>query len=128
MPSNPYAWGIEDKIAGHLKRYTKESLIEVAEKNNLKIITIGGLTWPLSNLLLPISNLILKNNNIRFKNKSLFKRTAESGNLHIKFKTKFPFWWNLFCNTLTLFPFHLLQMFGYNKSTSLVLYCEMTRK
>lgn len=127
VPANPNAWGIEDDIAGHLRRYDTNSILRLAEELQLKITFLHGLTWPISNILLPISNLlVLKKERIKLKY-SKTKRTIESGFREIKFKTVFPQICSVILNKFVLSPFYFLQLWGKNLKSCLVIYFEMKK-
>ena len=130
VPANMRAWGVEDEIAGHVKRYSRQCFHEIAANHKMEIVNLSGLTWPLSNLLLPVSNYLVRNAESGMNQKTMEEKTIASGYRNVKFKTNFPIWSRLFINKITLFPWSILQSIG-NKlqlKSSLVLYCEMIQK
>jgi len=62
VPSCMKYWGIEDETVGHYRRFEFDDFEEIAEKHNLKIEEISGLTYPLSNLLFILSNYLIRKN------------------------------------------------------------------
>ncbi len=128
VPSSMRHWGIEDEIAGHFKRYEFEDFNTIAEKHNLQILNVAGLTYPISNWLLGLSNYVVKKNEGHKKNISMQEQTVESGNRKVKYKTDFPAYFGLIFNSLTLLPFHVLQKINKKNSNSLVMYCEFGKK
>jgi phospholipid N-methyltransferase len=122
VPANPKCWGLEDEIAGHFRRYSKEKLADVVSQSNLDIELISGLTYPLSNILLPISNLLVKraeNSNLEL---TMEQRTLLSGHRDVMFKTVFPGYFSLVLNRYMLYPFYVAQIIFRNNSNSLVLF------
>jgi SAM-dependent methyltransferase len=125
VPAGPQFWGIEDEIAGHLRRYTPVALRQAAADAGLVVRHLAGLTWPLSNLLLPLSNFLVRRAEQHKTALSLGDRTVESGARDVPFKTRFPNFLGLVLNEYMLLPFHVLQMLGRNSPSAMVLYCEM---
>jgi hypothetical protein len=126
VPADMNAWGIEDEIAGHIKRYQRACFREIAAKSNLSIRDIAGLTWPLSNLILPISNFLVARAESHLLGKSMHERTVASGHRAVPFKTTFPWWHSVLFNRVTLFPWYILQLLGRHSERALILYCEMS--
>jgi len=124
VPSSPAHWGIEDDIAGHCRRYTRESMLELAGKNGWTIRHIAGLTYPISNILLPVSNFLVRRAEETKLAMSNIEKTKASGIRDVRFKTTFPNVLALFLNEYILLPLHWLQkIFSYSRR-SLVLYFE----
>ncbi len=124
VPGSPAAWGIEDDIAGHLRRYTRPALGELAARTGWRLQHACGLTYPVSNLLLPISNWLVARNE---KNKlalSVLDRTKQSGRREVRFKTHFPMLLNGLLNDITMRPLHWLQKRAGAAESALVLYFE----
>lgn len=84
VPSNKLAWGIEDEIAGHVKRYTFHEIDSLARVNDLKVEFKCGLNFPISNWLLSLSNAIVRKNEGHLKGKSDFEKTVYTGNRNEK--------------------------------------------
>jgi SAM-dependent methyltransferase len=126
VPGDPRSWGVEDQVAGHVRRYDRKSLQMLADSHRMQILDLRGLTWPLSNMLLPVSNFLVRRAEIALLDHSLHHRTIASGYRDIKFKTTFPLWSKIFLNSWTLAPFHAMQLAGARSSRCLVLYCEMS--
>jgi len=123
VPSSMKYWGIEDVMAGHIKRYEFEDFNDFFELNNTHIT---GLTYPVSNILFSLSNFLVKKNESSKLDLSQKERTVYTGNRNVPFKTNFPAVFKLILNEFVLYPFHLLQLiFGKNKN-SMVIYCELT--
>jgi 2-polyprenyl-3-methyl-5-hydroxy-6-metoxy-1,4-benzoquinol methylase len=127
VPSSPRHWGIEDEIAGHFRRYSREMLFEVVGSTKLKIDFVYGLTFPLSNILLPISNFLVKRSEISKAQLSRAERTLLSGHREVKYKVIFPKYFKLLLNELTLFPFIVLQKVYRGHPDSLVLVLGATK-
>ena len=122
VPSSMKYWGIEDEMAGHIKRYEFECFNDFYELKKQHII---GLTYPVSNILFGLSNFLVKKNESSKLNLSQKERTVYTGNRNVPFKTTFPSIFKFVLNEIVLYPFHLLQiLFGRNKN-SMVIYCEL---
>lgn len=124
VPSSMKHWGIEDEIAGHHRRYSRSSLINLTESNNFKITHLAGLTFPISNFLLPLSNFLVKRGEHSNLKLTPLNRTKLSGKRHLMFKTHFPFIFGFLFNKLMLYPIYLLQNLFVNSENALVLYFE----
>lgn len=124
VPGSPSHWGIEDEIAGHVERYTFESLASELKACGIETTYRAGLTYPLSNLLLPLSNYLVQRSESHKRRLSLKKRTSLSGNRNVLFKTHFPKVVSLLLNKTTLKPFDWLQKKFRNSRSSLVIYHE----
>jgi SAM-dependent methyltransferase len=125
VPGSPRHWGVEDEIAGHLRRYTPASLATTVRSRGWQVVHLTGLAFPLSNLLLGVSNALVGRNERDLERLSLQERTERSGDRSVPWKTSFPAWTGLLVNDLTMLPFHWLQKrFGSARGRALVLYCE----
>jgi 2-polyprenyl-3-methyl-5-hydroxy-6-metoxy-1,4-benzoquinol methylase len=125
VPASPRHWGIEDDIAGHQKRYTRQDFTEIAAEHQLRVVHVAGLTYPLSNLLLGLSNRLVRRAESGKLTMDAHARTVASGSRHVWGKTEFPDVARYFVNEVTLFPLHLLQYLTRNNQNALVLYAEM---
>jgi SAM-dependent methyltransferase len=125
VPAGPRFWGIEDEIAGHLRRYTAAALRQAAADAGLVVHHLAGLTWPLSNWLLPLSNVLVRRSEQHKTALSLRDRTVESGARDVPFKTRFPAFLGLVLNEWVMLPFHALQLVGRSSPSAMVVYCEM---
>lgn len=126
VPASPHHWGIEDDIAGHMRRYTRASIQHLITQSGWRLVHMSGLTFPLSNVLLPLSNYLVERSE---KNKlalSKKERTKLSGRRKVAFKTHFPAYTAVLLNRITLWPFHQLQKIFRSSSSALVLYFEAT--
>jgi len=128
VPSNMDAWGIEDEIAGHVKRYTFKDIEKLAKENDLKLDFRCGLNYPLSNWLLSLSNKIVSKNESHLKEKSELEKTVYTGNRNVKYKTVFPSYLNIALNEIVMLPFYWLQKINSNNEKSLVMYFELSKK
>jgi SAM-dependent methyltransferase len=126
VPASPRHWGIEDEIAGHVRRYTREALRERLFELGFQIEHLAGLTFPLSNALLPLSNVLVRRAEAHKRLLSEEERTRESGIRQVPFKTTFPRVVGLILNEHVLYPFHLLQKATSQSERALVLYSEAT--
>ena len=125
VPASPRHWGIEDDIAGHQKRYTRDDINEIAREHQLRVVHVAGLTYPVSNLLLGLSNRLARRAESWKLAMGARERTLISGNRHVWGKTEFPDATRYFVNEVTLFPLHLLQYLTRGSRHALVLYAEM---
>ena len=128
VPSSMIHWGIEDEIAGHIKRYEFEDFKKLSKKYDLSINNLAGLTYPISNIVFGISNKLIKSNEISKLKLSQKEKTIYTGNRNVKYKTTFPKVFNLILNPVMLYPFHILQKIFKNNKNNLVIYSELTLK
>lgn len=126
VPASPLHWGIEDEIAGHLRRYTRGGIEQLISSNGWKLQHMAGLNFPLSNVLLPLSNVLVSRRERSRLSLSFDERTRKSGMREVKYKTYLPPIARLFLNRYTLFPFHCLQKAFSKSERSLVLAFEAT--
>jgi SAM-dependent methyltransferase len=124
VPGSERHWGIEDEVAGHRRRYTRESLRRAVESAGCRVERLVGLTWPLSNVLLPISNRLVRRAEAQRLTLNLQRRTIASGHRNVPWKTRFPPVARLVLNEWALRPFHLAQLAGSQRESALILYCE----
>lgn len=124
VPASPAHWGIEDNIAGHYRRYTRDRLHALAQNNGWQILHIIGLTYPLSNILLPISNFLVWRAEKEKITMSNLEKTKASGVRDVFLKTSFPNVFSLVLNDVALLPFFWLQKLFSCSRNSLVLYFE----
>jgi SAM-dependent methyltransferase len=125
VPANPRAWGIEDDVAGHLRRYTADGLDRRVREFGWEQVHVTGLTYPLSNLLLPLSNMLVKRAEGHKRSEDMAARTQQSGTRDVPLKTQFPALAAVILNDWALYPFHLLQKANRRNRRSLVLYAEV---
>jgi len=124
VPGSPRDWGIEDDIAGHCRRYTREEVRRLADAHGWRLQHVAGLTFPVSNLLLPVSNYLVNRSERSKLALSAHDRTVQSGRRSVKFKTHFPPVLGLLLNRVTMFPLHLVQKLFSRAERALVLYFE----
>ena len=124
VPANMKFWGIEDEIAGHFRRYSRDSIRKLFAESNFQVQKIFGLTFPLSNILLPLSNYLVKRSEKDKLEIDLKARTVASGHRDVIFKTRFPNIFGIFLNRYFLSPFYLMQIIFEKNQNSLVLYIE----
>jgi SAM-dependent methyltransferase len=124
VPASPAHWGIEDDVAGHCRRYTKDSLQKLVTGTGWELLHIAGLTFPLSNILLPVSNFLVNRSERQKLSMSTLERTKQSGRRSVRYKTHFPLLLGLLLNEYTLFPLYLLQKMFTNSQHALVLFFE----
>ncbi len=123
VPASPRHWGIEDDIAGHYRRYNKDSLLSLLRATGWKICHVAGLTYPVSNLLLPLSNYLVRRHEASKLALTLLERTKHSGRRNVPFKTHFPSILTLLLNERTLLPLHWIQK-CLNSDRALTIYFE----
>ena len=128
VPGSMKYWGIEDEIAGHVKRYEFANVHPLADKNGLKVAHMAGLTYPLSNFLFRLSNYLVKKEESDKLMLSQKEKTIYTGNRNVQFKTTFPKILNLVLNPYVMYPFYLLQKFNLKNTNSMVLYFELINK
>jgi hypothetical protein len=127
VPGGMRYWGVEDDVAGHLRRYSFADLRELARKAELRVLDLAGLTFPLSNWLLPLSNFLVRRAEADRLGLDAAERTRLSGARDVPLKTAFPPVWRGVVNGATLWPFDLAQRLFRNSERSLIRYCEMAR-
>ncbi len=125
VPSSPAHWGIEDDIAGHYRRYTRESFQSLTTLCNWKLLHSASRTFPISNILLPVSNFLVNRHERTKLALSHLDRTKLSGRRQVKFKTYFPSIFGILINKYTLYPMYLLQKLFIKSERALVLYVEL---
>lgn len=128
VPASPAHWGIEDDIAGHCRRYTRDHLHKLAHSTRWEIRHLAGLTFPVSNMLLPVSNFLVRRAERSKITMSNLEKTKASGIRNVPFKTHFPNILSLLLNRHTLLPLHWLQKAFAFSNSSLVLYFEASRQ
>jgi hypothetical protein len=126
VPGSPEHWGIEDEIAGHCRRYTRDALRALASATGWRLAHIKGLTYPISNLLFPLSNFLVNRRERHKLSLSAEERTKHSGRRNVRFKTHFPSAFGLLLNRFTMLPLHLLQKACGDNERALILYFEAT--
>lgn len=127
VPASPEHWGIEDDIAGHMRRYTRASLNALATATGWKVSHIHGLTYPISNILLPISNFLVRRRESQKLILSPTERTRQSGHRKVPFKTHFASVLGLVLNPVMMYPWHILQKLLGGNENALILYFEAKR-
>jgi SAM-dependent methyltransferase len=127
VPGSPAHWGIEDEIAGHFRRYSRETATSAFAQQGMSMAHIAGLTYPVSNILYPLSNYLVKRSESRKLSLSMIERTKLSGIRDVPMKTTFPSMLGLLLNEKALLPLHLLQKFFSRSRKAMVLYCEAKR-
>jgi SAM-dependent methyltransferase len=127
VPASPSHWGIEDEIAGHLRRYSRDLLTRRLRDHGWCVDHLVGLTYPLANLLLPISNRLVARSERDCLRLPLAQRTLLSGDRHVPGKTEFPRAAGLVLNPVVLYPWYLLQKALRNADGALILYAEASQ-
>jgi len=77
VPQNPNLWSVEDDWVGHIRRYEKEELINLLEKNGFRIDKINSIGFPLVRAYFYFFNKLVLKKKI---NKS--KKTKENKFIH----------------------------------------------
>ncbi|QAY87757.1 class I SAM-dependent methyltransferase [Pseudomonas arsenicoxydans] len=124
VPGSLKHWGIEDEIAGHYRRYTKEAVSRTLADEGLSVVHTAGLTFPVSNILYPLSNYLVRRSEAKKLSLSMVERTKQSGIRNVGMKTTFPKVLGLLLNQRVLYPLHILQKIFSGSSSAMVLYCE----
>ena len=123
-PLSPAHWGIEDDIAGHIRRYTRDRLKWLLSTHQLHIVKIVGLTYPVSNILLPFSNALVRYHESAKLTVDKYQLTLESGHRDVPLKTHVPLIFRLIINEYTLWPFYIIQNWCRNHQNALIGYAE----
>jgi SAM-dependent methyltransferase len=126
VPAGPRYWGIEDDVAGHQRRYTRDGLRRRLEQLGWRLEHAAGLTFPVSNLILPVSNLLVKRAEGDRVKLSEYDRTVLSGDRDVAGKTTFPSAAGVVLNPTVMRPLHALQKRFSKTDRALVLYAEAT--
>jgi len=100
VPASPAHWGIEDGIAGHYRRYTKNNIENLLGTAEWTLRHIAGLTFPISNFLLPVSNYLVNKNESSKLILLALEDTKQSGRRNVQFKTHFPSVFRLVLNKI----------------------------
>lgn len=124
VPGSPAHWGIEDEIAGHHRRYTRDSLARRLDEESWDVVHLSGLTFPLSNLLLGVSNALVRRAEGHRRSLSMHDRTLASGDRSVFLKTRIPGLFGVVLNEWALLPWHLAQKRSCRHPSCLVLYAE----
>lgn len=124
VPASMRAWGIEDEIAGHHRRYSFCRFEEMLPRLGWRLNHIAGLTFPLSNVLLPISNWLVARSESEKRRLDMAARTRASGRRKVYFKTVFPRFAGIVLNEAVMYPLHLLQKAFLHSRRALVIYVE----
>jgi SAM-dependent methyltransferase len=127
VPASPDHWGIEDDIAGHYRRYTRERLRALAAEGGWTVDQLVGLTYPLSNVLLGVSNRLVARSESSKRALTMQERTELSGSRDVQMKTRFPSIAGLVLNPRMLRPLYALQRRYADHPSAMVLYCELRR-
>ncbi len=125
VPASMKHWGIEDEIAGHIKRYERGDLIELSKMFNLRINKLTGLNFPISNWLFHISNYLVKKSESSKLSLSQKEKTVYTGNRNVSYKTTFPIFFGIILNEIVMYPFHIIQKIFSTNKNCLILYCEL---
>lgn len=125
VPASMNYWGVEDEIAGHFRRYDRESIKALAIKTGWTCNHLAGLTYPVSNLLLPISNWLVHKSEQKKLALEKAEQTMLSGSRNVRFKTNFPPILGLVLNKVTLLPLHWVQKYYQHSNRCMILYAEL---
>jgi len=123
-PLSPAHWGIEDDIAGHIRRYTRDRLKWLLTNSQLHIVKVVGLTYPVSNILLPFSNMLVRRHESAKLTVDKYQLTLESGHRDVPLKTHVPLIFRLIMNEYTLWPLYVIQNWCRNHQSALIGYAE----
>jgi len=127
-PMSPAHWGVEDDIAGHMRRYTRDRLNWLLTTHQLHVVKIVGLTYPISNLLLPLSNALVRRHESAKLAVDKYQRTLESGHRDVPLKTHVPLIFRLIMNEYALWPLYVIQNWCHNHQGAMVGYAEAIKK
>jgi SAM-dependent methyltransferase len=124
VPASPRHWGVEDELAGHLRRYTAEGLGRRLRELGFGVEHLAGLTFPLSNLLFPLSNWLVRRAEGAKHALPTDQRTHLSGHREVPLKTVYPAAARVLLNPVAMYPFHVLQKTARRSPRALVVYAE----
>jgi len=124
VPGSKRHWGIEDLVAGHFRRYSRRELNSLLLSANLRVRSIFGVTYPISNALFGLSNFLVRRGESQKLAENMKMRTESSGRRDVAWKTSYPTWSKLFLNPVTLSPFFLFQHWFRHHDDCLVLFLE----
>ena len=124
VPAGEQYWGVEDEIAGHFRRYTRDLLRTRLESSGFEVRHMAGLTFPVSNLLFPLSELLVQRAEKKKMAMTMQQRTIASGIRTVPYKTTFPWFLGLVLNELVMYPFYRLQNLTRESARAMVLYTE----
>lgn len=108
VPAHKRKWDINDKWAGHFRRYERDELRLKLEKAGFKIIKLYSYGFPIANIAKPIRNYLIKKESLIENNKEM--NTKKSG-IDRGSQKKFSFMINKF----TMAPFLFLQKLFFDK-------------
>ena len=106
VPARKKKWDINDKIAGHYRRYEKEDLKLKIEKCKFKIINIYSYGYPIANIAKPIRNYIINRKKIEGNKEFNTKRSGINRNNQKIFSPVI--------NKYTIKPFLIIQKLFLN--------------
>ncbi|GAC1613345.1 MAG: class I SAM-dependent methyltransferase [Candidatus Dormibacteraceae bacterium] len=121
VPGIPAAWGVEDEIAGHFRRYDKSALAAVYRAAGLEVESIHSVGVPVANLLLLLGNAAIRRSREAALQRSREDGTKQSGIWAIPYKTVFPAPFKLILNRFALAPFIYGQRLFYGTDWGLSL-------
>lgn len=122
VPARVDKWGIEDDTVGHIRRYSRNEIIEKFREVNLHCECVWSLGVPLVNILLHLSNLMIQTaGGQEQKNQPALLQTKGSGIRQIPYKTVFPSSFRFIFNKFTLYPFIMLQRLFVNTDFGLII-------
>ncbi|MEM9023040.1 MAG: class I SAM-dependent methyltransferase [Bacteroidota bacterium] len=127
VPASMKYWGIEDEIAGHMKRYEFEDFQQLESRHDLQLRHVSGLTFPLSNVFFGLSNRLVRKGESDKLEMSQKEKTVYTGNRDVAYKTTFPTFLNIILNPVVMYPFHVLQMLFHRNRNSMVIYAELAK-
>jgi len=116
VPGKKDKWFIEDRIAGHYRRYDKEDLEKLMWSAGLKNVEVWSVASYIYNIIsLPYINRLWAKDS-RYSRLSLTQeeRTKQSGISEIKMKTVYPWFFKYLLNRKTLWPLFMAQRLFYN--------------
>lgn len=103
VPARMKYWAIDDKLAGHIKRYEKDELLRLFEKTQFKNIVIISYGYPFINLLRLARIFLAKWQYQKRKDWSQQELTRTSGIIN-----KMPSFFSWFVNKRIFFSFNLI--------------------
>lgn len=107
-PAHKRDWDINDKWAGHYRRYEKNELQSKLERTGFKVIKLYNYGFPIANIANPIRNYLIKKEDLSEKNRKI---STEKSGIDRNNQKKFSFMINKF----TMAPFLFLQKLFFNK-------------
>jgi SAM-dependent methyltransferase len=122
VPARMDRWGVEDKAAGHFRRYERDGLRQVLVNAGLVDIEVLSASVPAANVTFHLSNFLIGRSGVAQKlSLPQEERTKLSGLHDVPLKTMFPPLFKLLLNPVAMYPLFVLQRAFYRTGLGLTL-------